>query len=79
MWFSFVLQPSALSLNFFFFPVIIFFYLSFPDGSDGKNLPVMQEVWIRSLSQEDPLDEGMATHPSFLACEILWTEETGGV
>ena len=29
-----------------------------------KNLPVMQETWIRSLSQEDPLEEGMASHAS---------------
>ena len=39
----------------------------------------MQEIWIRSLSQEDPLEKGMATHPSVLAWEIPWTEETGGV
>ena len=39
----------------------------------------MQEIWIPSLSQEDPLEKGMATHPSVLAWEIPWTEETGGV
>ena len=32
---------------------------------------------VRSLSQEDPLEEGMATHPSILAWEILWTKEPG--
>ena len=32
-----------------------------------KNLPVMQETWVRSLGQEDPLEEGMATHSSILA------------
>ena len=43
-----------------------------------KNLPEMQETkvtWIRSLDQEDPLEEGMATHSSILACRIPWTEE----
>ena len=34
---------------------------------------------IRSLSQEDPLEEGMATHSSVLACRIPWTEEPGGL
>ena len=32
-----------------------------------KNLPTMQETWVQSLGQEDPLEEGMATHPSILA------------
>ena len=37
----------------------------------------MQETWIQSLSQEDPLEEEMATHPSIFAWEISWTEEPG--
>ena len=32
-----------------------------------KNLPTMQETWVQSLGQEDPLEEGLATHPSILA------------
>ena len=39
-------------------------------------LPV-QETWIQSLSQEDPLEKGMAIHSSILAWEIPWTEEPG--
>ena len=35
-----------------------------------KNLPEMQETWVRSLGWEDPLEEGMATHSSILACRI---------
>ena len=35
-----------------------------------KNLPAMQETWVRSLGQEDPLEEGMATHFSILAWRI---------
>ena len=44
----------------------------FPGGSDGlKNLPAMQEIWVRSQGQEDSLEEGMATHSSILAWRIL--------
>ena len=39
----------------------------------------MQEAWVRSLVQEDPLEEEMATHSSILAWEIPWTEEPGGL
>ena len=43
-----------------------------------KNLPVMWETWIQSLDQEDPLEKGMATHSSILACRIPWIEEPVG-
>ena len=43
-----------------------------------KNLPAMQETWVQSLSQEDPLEKGMATYPSILVWKIPWTEEPGG-
>ena len=43
-----------------------------------KNLPAMQETWVLSLGQEDPLKKGMATHSSILAWRIPWTEEPGG-
>ena len=36
----------------------------------GKNLPAMQEMWVRSLGQEDPPEKEMATHSSFLTWEI---------
>ena len=39
----------------------------------------MQEMWVRSLGQEDPLEKGMATHSSILAWRIPWTEEPGGL
>jgi len=39
----------------------------------------MQETWVQSLGQEDPLEYKMATHSSILAWEILWTEEPGGL
>ena len=44
-----------------------------------KKLPAIQETWVRSLGQEDPLDKGMATHSSILACRIPWTEEPGSL
>jgi len=42
-----------------------------------KNLPEMLAIWVLSLGQEDPLEEGMATHSSILAWRIPWTEEPG--
>ena len=42
-----------------------------------KNLPAVQETWVRSLSWEDPLEKGMATHSSIIAWRIHWREEPG--
>ena len=39
-----------------------------------KNLPAMQQTWVLSLGQEDPLEKGMATHSSIFAWRIPWTE-----
>ena len=44
-----------------------------------KNLPVMQETWVRSLVGEDPPEKGMRTHSSILAWGIPWTEEPDGL
>ena len=47
-----------------------------------KKLPTTQETQeteARSWDQEDPLEEGMATHSSILAWRIQWTEEPGGL
>ena len=44
-----------------------------------KNLPAMQEAWVRSLSWEDTLEKGMAIHSGVLAWRIPWTEEQGGL
>ena len=38
-----------------------------------KNLPAMRETWVRSLSWEDPLEKGKATHSSILVWGIPWT------
>ena len=52
----------------------------FPDGTVVKNLPIQetQEMLVRSLGQEDPLEEGMATRSSILAWRTPWTEELAG-
>jgi len=42
-----------------------------------KNLPAMQETWVQSLGQEDPLEKGVAVHSSIFAWRIPWTEEPG--
>ena len=42
-----------------------------------KNLNVVQETWVQSMGQEDPLEKGMATHSSILVWKIPWTEEPG--
>ena len=54
----------------------------FPSGSAVKNSPAkqkMQEMQVRSLGQEDPLEESVATHSSILVWRILWTKEPGGL
>ena len=38
-----------------------------------KNLPAMQETWVRFLGWEDPLEKGTATHSSILAWRTPWT------
>ena len=37
----------------------------------------MQEIWVQSLGQKDPLEKEIATHSRILAWEISWTEEPG--
>ena len=51
-------------------------------GSAVKNLSAMQntqEIQVLFLGQEDPLEEGVATHSSILARKITRTEEPGGL
>ena len=49
----------------------------FPGGSVIKNRLPMQEMRVRSLGQEDPLEEGMEIYSSILAWRNPWTEEPG--
>ena len=61
-----------------YFPLTKYFskYLAPLVAQTVKNLPAVQETWVRSLGQEDPLEKGMATH-SHSCLEIPWTEEPG--
>ena len=45
----------------------------------GKNLPEMQETWVQSLGQEDPLEKEMASHSNILVWKVQWTEKPGGL
>ena len=47
----------------------------FPSDSEVKNPHAMQGTWVQSMDQEDPLEQGMATHSRILAWTISWTEE----
>ena len=53
--------------------------MDFPMAQMVKNLPAMQEIWVRSLVQEDPLEKEIAIHSSVLAWRIPWTEGSGGL
>ena len=44
-----------------------------------KDLPAMSATRVRSLGWEDPLEKGMAPHPSIFAWEIPWMEKPGGL
>ena len=54
-------------------------HMGFPHSSVGKESTAMQETQVQFLGWEDPLEKGMATHPSILAWRIPWTEEPGGL
>ena len=45
----------------------------------AKNPATMQETWVPSLGQDDPLEKEMATHSRILAWEIPWMEQPGGL
>ena len=51
----------------------------FPCGPVVRNPSALQEMRVRSLGWEDPLEKEMATHSSILAWRIPWTEDPGGL
>ena len=51
--------------------------LSFPGSSVDQGTPAVQETWVQSLDQEDPLEKEMAILSNILAWKILWTELEG--
>ena len=50
-----------------------------PVAQSVRNLPAVQETWVRFLDREDPLEKEMATHSSILVWKMSWTEEPGGL
>ena len=50
-----------------------------PMAQRVKNPPPVQEMWVRSLGLEDPLEKEMPTHSSILAWKMSWTEEPSGL
>ena len=82
-----LMHGMCLSYILFFFCLCFFNLLASPCGMKVKgaslltqmvkNLPTIQETWVRSLGREDPLEKGMATNSSILAWQIPWTEEPG--
>ena len=60
--------------------VFLFFFFPFWASLVAKTikcLPVMQETWVQSLSQEDPLEKEMEIHSRILAWRIPWAEGSG--
>ena len=49
-------------------------YLASPVAQMVKNLSAVQEIQVRSVGWEDPLEKEMAVHSSILALRILWIE-----
>ena len=44
-----------------------------------RDVPALQEAWVQSLGQDDPLEKGMTIHSSILARRIPWMEESDGL
>ena len=53
--------------------------MGFPGNTAVQNLPAMQETQVRSLGQEDLLEEGVTTYSTTLAWRIPWIEEPDGL
>ena len=77
-WCSSKLGFSSLSHTAFYAAVFAYFSLYFLVAQRVKRLSAMQEIWVRSLGQADPLQKEMATHSSILTWEIPWTEDLVG-
>ena len=59
--------------------ILLYLFMGFLDDSVVRNLPVMQETQVQSLSGENTLEKRMATYSGILAWRIPWTEEPGGL
>ena len=77
--FRFLCVLYGIKIEVFMQVILISLLYGLPLWLTVKNLPAMQETWVLSLGQEDPLEKRMATHSSILAWRIPWTEEPGGL
>ena len=57
----------------------VYTLMGFPGGSNGKELPSMQETCVQFLGQKDPLEKEMETHSSIFAWRIPRTDKPGGL
>ena len=73
------MSTFSLSLFFFFFAAVLHSMQGFLAAQTIKNPPAMWETQVRSLSQEDPLEEDMGTLSSVLAWRIPGAAEPGGL
>ena len=77
-WFINILKLKISISNPFSFNILFIYIawmMNYNIAQTVKNLPSMQETWVRFLGREDHLEKEMATHSSILVWEIPWTEE----
>ena len=74
---NFFQWPSLLPSQFFWFKHSQSFSWASLVAQIVKCLPTLQETWVQSLGQEDPLEKEMVIHSSSLAWKITWIEEPG--
>ena len=74
IWYSVHNMASLLILHMLY--ILLAFWTSLV-AQMVKHLPIMWEIWVQSLGQEDLLEKEMATHSSILAWKIPWMEEPG--
>ena len=72
-------EMEAINITFYYYLIINRYKQASVVAQTVKHLPAMQETQVRSLGQEDPLKNEMATHSSILAWKMPWSEEPRGL
>ena len=75
-----LINTDVTSDSYFFFFLVRTFKICWASlvAQFVKNWPLVWEIWVQSLGQEDPLEKGKATHSSILVWELLWRREEPG-
>ena len=76
-WWSYSQSPCGVTAKDLLLIILLQWASAVLSGKESTCVQETQETWVWSLSGEDPLEEGMATHSSILARRIPWTEEPG--